>query len=475
MDADASLLKYAILSPSLSEEYNLLQTILEEMKRSLGAHKTVDVLRSSEQFFEFVRALFMIGLTLSFSPVNQDRKLSELIEQISVELYRHLCNTNKVQRVARLEHSVKSLKLINVALNLLNLPYLLGAGDDERADVKSHEGILENELNSENSKSSGMEGNVAGEGVKYEDECSEAESKCNSNHPTNLLNKSTTFPKTSPIAGSQTEPSKHKPPAFTPNFKNLTIDSHEIEGTEKRELKNNRTSRGWTYSFDYKTREEENHSKQGCRTFPLTNRGKPLDPKKQWKTYKHKCVGLPVDPNLFAFPIPSSETSHECDADVSTIDEKSLVNLSVPKIKQTVENRTKTKENIEPTSVGSLVNREVKTKAKEKVEPTNVGSLVNREATTVSTTRFADFDRFPLHPHDLLNQPMRGKRDRRQLDEDVDVSTLAPLVDLVETNMADLVEVELGESISTNDPVEYIEKWRPPQGSHQEYEIQSKY
>ena len=48
---------------------------------------------------------------------------------------------------------------------------------------------------------------------------------------------------------------------------------------------------------------------------------------------------------------------------------------------------------------------------------------------------------------------MRGKRDRRQLDEDVDVSTLAPLVDLVETNMADLVEVELGESISTNDPV----------------------
>ena len=70
---------------------------------------------------------------------------------------------------------------------------------------------------------------------------------------------------------------------------------------------------------------------------------------------------------------------------------------------------------------------------------------------------------------------MRGKRDRRQLDEDVDVSTLAPLVDLVETNMADLVELELGESISTNDPVEYIEKWRPPQGSHQEYEIQSKY
>ena len=130
------MLKYAILSPSLAETYELLQTILKEMKSSLGAHKTIDALESSEQFFEFVRALFMISLVLAFSPVQQDRMAAEYIQQLSIELYLHLCNYNKVQRSARLNHSSKSFQLINTSLTVLGLPALLGVLGEETSDTE---------------------------------------------------------------------------------------------------------------------------------------------------------------------------------------------------------------------------------------------------------------------------------------------------------------------------------------------------
>ncbi len=139
LDADTSLLKYAILSPSLSETYKLLHTILEELKTSIGAHKTIDTLGSSEQFFEFVRALFMISLALAFSPVQQDRNVAEYIQQLSVELYLHLCNHNKIQRVTRLSHSAKSVKLMNASLNVLGLPSLLGVLQEETETASSVE------------------------------------------------------------------------------------------------------------------------------------------------------------------------------------------------------------------------------------------------------------------------------------------------------------------------------------------------
>ena len=139
LDADTSLLKYAILSPSLGETYELLNTILVEMRTSVGAHKTVDTLGSSEQFFEFVRALFMISLALAFSPVQQDRNVAEYIQQLSMELYLHLCNHNKVQRVTRLGHTAKSVKLMNASLNVLGLPSLLGVLEEEQEIMSSEE------------------------------------------------------------------------------------------------------------------------------------------------------------------------------------------------------------------------------------------------------------------------------------------------------------------------------------------------
>ena len=137
LDSDASLLKYAVLRPSWSEIYELLNTILKEMKTSIGAHKTVDTLGSSEQFFEFVRALFMISLALAFSPVQQDRNVAEYIKQLSIELYLHLCNHNKVERVTRLSHTAKSVRLMNASLSVLGLPSLLGVLEDEPKTMSS--------------------------------------------------------------------------------------------------------------------------------------------------------------------------------------------------------------------------------------------------------------------------------------------------------------------------------------------------
>lgn len=146
LDADTSLLKYAILGQPCAETYELLQTILKEMKISLGAHKTIETLKSSEQFFEFVRALFMISLSLAFSPVEQDCKLGEYVQQLSIELYFHLCNHNKFQSVARLNHTAKSVALMNTSLTLLGLPRLLGVLEEEAEPEKT---------NSEESRTSG--------------------------------------------------------------------------------------------------------------------------------------------------------------------------------------------------------------------------------------------------------------------------------------------------------------------------------
>lgn len=178
------------------------------------------------------------------------------------------------------------------------------------------------------------------------------------------------------------------------------------------------------------------------RTFPLLNQRKPLDPKKQWQTYRHKCVGLPVDPNFFASPVPSFERLQESNTDISSPDEDKespppLVNLSVPYIKQTLENRTNT---------------------------TEFCNLVDRGKTTVSSSSSADSKRLPLHPHDLPNQPMKRQRDNdgKKDNDDLDASIFTPLVDLGKTAMSDVLEASVGKSVSTTDAVEYINSWQPP-------------
>jgi hypothetical protein len=216
-----------------------------------------------------------------------------------------------------------------------------------------------------------------------------------------------------------------------------TIDSAELEERQK-------TFRGWTYNFGHETRVDDNGypGKKIYRTFPLSNQRKPLDPKKQWQTYKHKCVGLPVDPNFFASPVPSSERLQESNTDISSPDEDKespppLVNLSVPYIKKTLENRTNT---------------------------TEFCNLVDRGKTTVSSSSSVDSKRLPLHPHDLPNQPMKQQRDDdgKKDNDDLDASIFTPLVDLGKTAMSDVLEASVWKSVSTTDAVEYINSWQPP-------------
>ena len=424
----------------------------------------------------------MISLTLAFSPVQQDRKVSEYIQQLSIELYHHLCKHNKAQRVARLSHSTESIKLINLSLTVLSLPNLIGVVEEESLEPESHEYNQSSSRRnvSEDSGISETEGQDTRRLDKHADGRGEVETNVLCGDPkrdsisfSQSVNKANTFLESSTGDSghqgfSQSESSKNQSSSSFKLKKEFsgTADVSEIERRPKHESTKDKTSRGWTYNFGHETRQEGNLDprKQGCRTYPLINLGKPLDPKKQWQTYKHKCVGLPVDPNFFASPAPSYESSNELDADVSSSDEEfdrslPLVNLSVPYIKHTVENRTKTKE---------------------KTVPSKLDSLVNREATTTSFTGSVNSSgRLFLHPHDLPNQPMKSQRDRdgHRVDEHVDVSQFAPLVDLGRITMTDLLDMGLGESISTTDTVEYMNNWLPPrsEGLAPGHRIQSKY
>ena len=409
----------------------MLQTILKEMKSSLGAHKTISALESSEQFFEFVRALFMISLALAFSPVRQDRNVAEYIQQLSIELYLHLCNHNKIQRVTRLSHSSKSVKLMNASLTVLGLPGLDGVLMEEtetiisdgspkldKQDVKygqvpkieKQDKCVDNQ-NADASKSGGSDRKVSD--VQY------------------AANKSVNRRSTSAF--------DHKP---GDGVNHRTENTDEQEGQQKIDLKDEKTFRGWTYNFGHKTREDSsiNEGAKIHRTFPLAYDKKPLDPKKQWQTYRHKCVGLPVDPEFFASPAPSCERMKILSAEALSPNESSLplINLSVPYIKQTLEERT---------------------------NKTKYTNLVNREKSTVFSTSSVDSsERLPLHPHDLTHQPMKRQcnNDNNKEDMNKDTPEFAPLVDLAKTTMSDLLEANVGESISTTDSIEYINSWTPP-------------
>ncbi|XP_028418422.1 alpha-protein kinase 1-like isoform X2 [Dendronephthya gigantea] len=429
LDADTSLLKYAILSDSLAETYELLQTILEEMKGSLGAHKTIETLESSEQFFEFVRALFMISLALAFSPVEQDRKLGEYVQQLSIELYFHLCNHNfKVQSkesesVARLSHSAKSVTLMNTSLSVLGLPSLLGVLEEEVGPErkKSEENLTVGEKDSsEHSEMSKMKI----EGIKYNKEVfirnEEAETSgihhdCDGDSINNQSNNT-----------------------------DIRRPIEQVTTNQEKEIFS-----GWTYNFGHVTRVEDNvyEARKGHLTFPLVNHGKLLDPKKQWQTYRHKCVGLPVDPNFFASPVPSNERTRLSIPQIPSSEDENqdlaaLVNLSVPYIKKTLESKAATNVN---------------------VASKNPSSLVNREKTTVGSVNSAEII-IPMHPHDLPDQPMRRKcsNDGIRQGSDFDAAKFAPLVDLGKTSMGDVQDADVGKSTSSSSTSEYINSWQPP-------------
>ena len=460
-------MKYAILTPSLSDQFKMFQTILNEMKTSIGSHKTVDVLRSSEQFFEFVRALFMISLMLAFSPLEHDRKVAAYLEQLSIELYLHLCITIKGRQVARLEFSASLVKCINASLTILNLPTLVEVVQTEEVQQKSDEmNQKEDSFASENLHSTE---------TTEEKRCS-PKSKCEASNRDSIEESAEAeFRRTVPAAAVQ-EDSVLSLLKGAGKPQHNTTGAVEIGDNDKTSSsRKSKTSRAWTYNFGHETRPGESlvNRKPAYRTFPLENRARPLDPKKQWQTYKHRCVGLPVDPNFFSSPVPTVETTcdklsndggtpsgNEESNDGGTTsgnklsnDEVPLVNLSLLKIQQTVENKTK-----------------------EKITPSVTSSLVDRNASTALTTEESQAsDRLLLHPHDLLNQPMRYRRDLQQVYEDVDITTLSPLVNLAETTVKDFLEMDLGQGTATGDPVQYMTMWQPPElERYEERKIYSK-
>lgn len=233
-----------------------------------------------------------------------------------------------------------------------------------------------------------------------------------------------------------------------------TVGSGEQEGGQINNQEK-KTFRGWTYNFGHVTRADDNvyGERKGHLTFPLVNHGKPLDPKKQWQTYKHKCVGLPVDPNFFASPVPSNERTRLSISEISFSDDKSeespaLVNLSVPYIKQTLEGKASTSENGASTKPTALVDR----------QKTTVGSMGG----SVDSV-----EKIPMHPHDLPDQPMRRKHndDSTKEESDFDGSQFAPLVDLSDASMSDVQDAGVGKSTSSNSTAEYINSWQLPKAN----------
>ncbi|XP_046577085.1 uncharacterized protein LOC124284980 isoform X2 [Haliotis rubra] len=456
LDADVSLLKYAILRPSVQEEYKLFQTVLKEMKSCLSAHKTVSALRSVEQFHEFVRALFMISLTLSLTPVQQDRDLAEYLQQLSMELYLHLCSHQAAGQAAQLDHTSRTVKIMNLSLAILDLPKLEGkvAGNDSMG--RQHNGDTSQMQDGSQKEEEGFPGGGAsqnggvspqqGDMVQAVDGARSLAKHGSTSVEGQLGGKCRSREAeicgvTPSLGRAETEPSRGSSfQSHKPEYTDIQTETNESMVIYRRRKET--TPRAWTYGFQQASLGSE-ETPQGCYTYPLMTPGRVVDPKKQWQIYKHKCVGLPVDPAFFSSPVPCRGTQDPDDAS-SSVHRKDLVNLSVPYVTQTVESR-------ESTGEGKQI--------------TNKNSLVDQDATTKPSETCEDVNRLFLHPHDIPNQPMRSEEDRkkRQLNENTDIPELQPLVDLSRTTLTDsFVEMDLGESISTDDPAEYLSNWRPP-------------
>ena len=131
---------FTILQADMPERQKLdqYQVIVREMKRSLASHRTVHHLHSLEVYQIFVRAVFMISLTLGFSPVPEDTDLARFLEKLSLELYGYMCQQlsggGSGEPLASLNQSQYSVRLMNTALALLGLPALAGSADMEQRE-----------------------------------------------------------------------------------------------------------------------------------------------------------------------------------------------------------------------------------------------------------------------------------------------------------------------------------------------------
>ncbi|XP_046855820.1 uncharacterized protein LOC124448910 [Xenia sp. Carnegie-2017] len=103
---------------SKTEENNshYLESALVELKESLAAHKNLDSLKSREQYYEFINALYKASCVLQYSQTNQ-RIMSYLLKSCSMTLFLHYC-----LNPTTITHNEYSKKKINAALTILDLP-----------------------------------------------------------------------------------------------------------------------------------------------------------------------------------------------------------------------------------------------------------------------------------------------------------------------------------------------------------------
>ena len=104
------MLKYSKLS---EDKFKFLNNASKELKASLAAHKEYDALKSREQYYIFIIALYKISCVME--DIQWEKHLE--LKMTSMALFYHYC-CNQTSIV----HDDNSKVLINRALTILELP-----------------------------------------------------------------------------------------------------------------------------------------------------------------------------------------------------------------------------------------------------------------------------------------------------------------------------------------------------------------
>ena len=93
-----------------------LNDALKELKESLAAHKSLDSLKSREQYYEFISALYKASCVLNDGKHTFVGLLNQL-KRTAMTLFHHYC-LNQTSIV----HDSNSKTHINIAIEILELP-----------------------------------------------------------------------------------------------------------------------------------------------------------------------------------------------------------------------------------------------------------------------------------------------------------------------------------------------------------------
>ena len=131
------MLEYSQLSTDHARQSELLNQSLGELNESLKAHKSLESLKSREQFYELIRVLHKTSCVLKCQA--ERPKSAEDLKRISILLYDHYC-CHQVSVV----HDAFSQRLINTALLVLGLPTFAddASSIDSVASTSSSQGDL---------------------------------------------------------------------------------------------------------------------------------------------------------------------------------------------------------------------------------------------------------------------------------------------------------------------------------------------